>query len=207
MKHSRKKRTPTLDLDQLKETGSQIRSEGEMGKLKAYFSLLEEMKIERSLNTPFISMEALARITTAYSDGYSEDEVAKAYPDAWGAKTISVPAPLLKALQGAWDAYRSADGSVSLGESLGVEGKGQGKSKMKRKLEQRIKENGVANQAEVNYLASGNSDESESYTLEEAINSVASSDNPTFETFRKYHTKHAKNIRKALKNMGIIKGE
>ena len=84
MKHSRKKRTPTLDLDQLKETSSQIRSEEEMGKLKAYFSLLEEMKIERSLNTPFISMEALARITTANTEGYNEDDVLRTYPDAWG---------------------------------------------------------------------------------------------------------------------------
>ena len=48
-----------------------------------------------------------------------------------GSETISVPLPLLIALRDAWDTYRSADGSVSLGESFHIEGKGQGKSKMK----------------------------------------------------------------------------
>lgn len=75
MKHSRKKRTPTIDLDKLKETSSQIHSEEEMSKLKAYFTLLEEMKTERILNTPFISMEALARITKANTEGYNGNDV------------------------------------------------------------------------------------------------------------------------------------
>jgi len=207
MKHSRKKRTPKLNLDQLKETSSQIRSEEEMGKLKAYFSLLEEMKIERSLNTPFISMEALARITTANTEGYNEGDVLRTYPDAWGSETISVPLHLLIALRDAWDTYRSADGSVSLGESFHIEGKGQGKSKMKGRLEQHLKEHRITNAVEVAYLASGNAgEEPDAISLETAIEQVAEAEELKADTVRKYQKKHSKYLRSELKNKGLLKG-
>ena len=207
MKHSRKKRTPKLNLDQLKETSSQIRSEEEMPKLKAYLSLLEEMKAEQRLNTPFISMEALARMTTAHTEGYNEEDVLATCPEAWGNETISVPLPLLIALRDAWDTYRSADGSVSLGESFHIEGKGQGKSKMKGQLEQHLKEHRITNAVEVAYLASGNAgEEPEAITLETAIEQVAEAEKLNADTVRKYHKKHSKYLRGELKNKGLLKG-
>ena len=84
MKHSRKKRTPQLDLDKLKEVGSHIRSEGELGKLTSYFLLLERMERDRGLTAPFIAFEALARITTARTDGYQVVDILKSCPEAWG---------------------------------------------------------------------------------------------------------------------------
>ena len=129
MKHSRKKRTPQLDLDKLQEVSPENSSSSKLGALAPYFLLLERMKDEQSLNLPFISLEALARITTARIEGYAEADILGSCPDAWGHETISVPAPLLIALKEAWDKYRLADGSVSLGESLGVEGKGLAKIK------------------------------------------------------------------------------
>ena len=72
MKHSRKKRTPQLNLDKLKEVGSQIRAEGDLGALASYFLLLERMEQEGVLTAPFIALEALARITTARTEGYQE---------------------------------------------------------------------------------------------------------------------------------------
>ena len=207
MKHSRKKRTPKLNLDQLKETSSQIRSEEEMPKLKAYLSLLEEMKAEQRLNTPFISMEALARMTTAHTEGYNEEDVLATCPEAWGNETISVPLPLLIALRDAWDTYRSADGSVSLGESFHIEGKGQGKSKMKGRLEQHLKEHRITNAVEVAYLASGNAgEEPEAISLETAIEQAAEAEKLNADTVRKYHKKHSKYLRGELKNKGLLKG-
>ena len=207
MKHSRKKRTPTIDLDKLKETSSQIHSEEEMSKLKAYFTLLEEMKTERILNTPFISMEALARITKANTEGYNGNDVLGTFPDAWGRENVSVPLPLLIALRDAWDTYRSADGSVSLGESFHIEGKGQGKSKMKGRLEQRLKEHRITNAVEVAYLASGNAgEEPDAISLETAIEQVAEAEELKADTVRKYHKKHSKYLRGELKNKGLLKG-
>ena len=207
MKHSRKKRTPTLDLDKLKETSSRTRAEEEVPKLKAYLSLLEEMKAEQKLNTPFISMEALARITTANIEGYNEEDVLATRPEAWGNETISVPLPLLIALRDAWDTYRSADGSVSLGESFHIEGKGQGKSKMKGRLEQRLKEHRITNAVEVAYLASGNAgEETNAISLETAIEQVAEAEKLNADTVRKYHKKHSKYLRGELKNKGLLKG-
>lgn len=208
MKHSRKKRTPKLNLDQLKETGSQIRSEGEMSELKAYFTLLERMKTERSLNTPFISMEALASITTANTEGYNGNDVLGTCPDAWGRETIRVPLPLLIVLKDAWDTYRSADGSVSLGESFSIEGKGQGKSKMKGRFEQRLKEQRITNAVEVAYIASGNAgEEPDAISLETAIEQVAETEKLNADTVRKYHKKHYKYLRGELKNKGLLKGD
>ena len=208
MKHSRKKRTPTLDLDKLKETSSRTRVEEEVPKLKAYLSLLEEMKAEQKLNTPFISMEALARITTANIEGYNEEDVLATRPEAWGNETISVPLPLLIALRDAWDTYRSADGSVSLGESFHIEGKGQGKSKMKGRLEQRLKEHRITNAVEVAYLASGNAgEEPDAISLETAIEQVAEAEELKADTVRKYHKKHSKYLRGEFKNKGLLKGD
>jgi len=207
MKHSRKKRTPTLDLDKLKETSSRTRAEEEVPKLKAYLSLLEEMKAEQKLNTPFISMEALARITTANIECYNEEDVLATCPEAWGNETISVPLPLLIALRDAWDTYRSADGSVSLGESFHIEGKGQGKSKMKGRLEQRLKEHRITNAVEIAYLASGNAgEEPDAISLETAIEQVAEAEELKADTVRKYHKKHSKYLRGEFKNKGLLKG-
>lgn len=208
MRHPRRKRTPTLDLDKLKETGLQIRPEEEMPKLKAYLSLLEEMKAEQRLNTPFISMEALARMTTANTEGYNEEDVLATCPEAWGNETISVPLPLLIALRDAWDTYRSADGSVSLGESFHIEGKGQGKSKMKGRLDQRLKEHHITNSVEISYIASGNAgEEPDALSLEAAIEQVAEAEKLNTDTVRKYHSKYSTYVRGGLKNRGLIKGD
>jgi hypothetical protein len=207
MKLSRKKRTPPLDLGKLQEVGSENRSSGKLTALAPYFLLLEEMKDKRSLNTPFISLEALARITTACIEGYEEDDVLGSYPDAWGRETISVPLPLLIALKDAWDSYRSADVGISLGESFGVEGKGQGKSKMKGRLEQRLKEHRIMNAVELAYLASGNTaEEVDAISLEVAIEQVAEVEGLSADTVQKYHKKHSKYLRGELKSTGLLKG-
>ena len=207
MKLSRKKRTPPLDLGKLKEVGSENRSSGKLTALAPYFLLLEEMKDKRSLNKPFVSLEALARITTARIDGYEEDDVLGSCPDTWGRETIRVPLPLLIALTDAWNSYRSADVGISLGESFGVEGKGQGKSKMKGSLEQRLKEHRIMNAVELAYLASGNTaEEIDAISLEVAIEQVAEVEELSAATVRKYHKKHSTYLRGELKSKGILKG-
>jgi len=207
MKLSRKKRTPPLDLGKLKEVGSENRSSGKLTALAPYFLLLEEMKDKRSLNTPFVSLEALARITTARIEGYEEDDVLGSCPDTWGRETIRVPLPLLIALTDAWNSYRSADVGISLGESFGVEGKGQGKSKMKGRLEQRLKEHRIMNAVELAYLASGNTaEEVDAISLEVAIEQVAEVEELSAATVRKYHKKHSKYLRGELKSRGLLKG-
>ena len=207
MKLSRKKRTPPLDLGKLKEVGSENRSSGKLTALAPYFLLLEEMKDKRSLNTPFVSLEALARITTARIEGYEEDDVLGSCPDTWGRETIRVPLPLLIALTDAWNSYRSADVGISLGESFGVEGKGQGKSKMKGSLEQRLKEHRIMNAVELAYLASGNTaEEVDAISLEVAIEQVAEVEGLSADTVQKYHKKHSKYLRGELKSRGLLKG-
>ena len=204
---SRKKRTPPLDLGKLQEVGSENRSSGKLTALAPYFLLLEEMKDKRSLNTPFVSLEALARITTARIEGYEEDDVLGSCPDTWGRETIRVPLLLLIALTDAWNSYRSADVGISLGESFGVEGKGQGKSKMKGSLEQRLKEHRIMNAVELAYLASGNTaEEVDAISLEVAIEQVAEVEELSADTVRKYHKKHSKYLRGELKSKGILKG-
>ena len=207
MKLSRKKRTPPLDLGKLKEVGSENRSSGKLTALAPYFLLLEEMRDKRSLNTPFVSLEALARITTARIEGYEEDDVLGSCPDTWGRETIRVPLPLLIALTDAWNSYRSADVGISLGESFGVEGKGQGKSKMKGRLEQRLKEHRIMNAVELAYLASGNTaEEVDAISLEVAIEQVAEVEGLSADTVQKYHKKHSKYLRGELKSRGLLKG-
>ena len=208
MKLSRKKRTPPLDLGKLQEVGSENRSSGKLTALAPYFLLLEEMKDKRSLNTPFISLEALARITTARIEGYEEDDVLGSYPDAWGRETIRVPLPLLIALTDAWNSYRSADVGISLGESFSIEGKGQGKSKMKGRLEQRLKEHRIMNAVELAYIASGNTaEEVDAISLEVAIEQVAEVEGLSADTVQKYHKKHSKYLRGELKSKGLLKGD
>ena len=207
MKLSRKKRTPPLDLGKLQEVGSENRSSSKLTALAPYFLLLEEMRDKRSLNTPFVSLEALARITTARIEGYEEDDVLGSCPDTWGRETIRVPLPLLIALTDAWNSYRSADVGISLGESFGVEGKGQGKSKMKGRLEQRLKEHRIMNAVELAYLASGNTaEEVDAISLEVAIEQVAEVEELSAATVRKYHKKHSKYLRGELKSRGLLKG-
>ena len=207
MKLSRKKRTPPLDLGKLQEVGSENRSSSKLTALAPYFLLLEEMKDKRSLNTPFVSLEALARITTARIDGFEEDDVFRSCPDTWGRETIRVPLPLLIALTDAWNSYRSADVGISLGESFGVEGKGQGKSKMKGSLMQRLKEHRIMNAVELAYLASGNTaEEVDAISLEVAIEQVAEVEGLSADTVQKYHKKHSKYLRGELKSRGLLKG-
>ena len=207
MKLSRKKRTPPLDLRKLQEVGSENRSSSKLTALAPYFLLLEEMKDKRSLNTPFVSLEALARITTARIEGHEEDDVLGSCPDTWGRETIRVPLPLLIALTDAWNSYRSADVGISLGESFGVEGKGQGKSKMKGSLEQRLKEHRIMNAVELAYLASGNTaEEVDAISLEVAIEQVAEVEGLSADTVQKYHKKHSKYLRGELKSRGLLKG-
>ena len=207
MKLSRKKRTPPLDLRKLQEVGSENRSSSKLTALAPYFLLLEEMRDKRSLNTPFVSLEALARITTARIEGHEEDDVLGSCPDTWGRETIRVPLPLLIALTDAWNSYRSADVGISLGESFGVEGKGQGKSKMKGSLEQRLKEHRIMNAVELAYLASGNTaEEVDAISLEVAIEQVAEVEGLSADTVRKYHKKHSKYLRGELKSRGLLKG-
>lgn len=208
MKLSRKKRTPPLDLGKLQEIKSQNRSAGKLTALSSYLSLLEKMKDEQSLNAQFISLEALARITAARIEGYEESNILGSCPDSWGHETIRVPLPLLIVLKDAWDKYRSADGSVSLGESFHIEGKGQGKSKMKHALEQRLKEHRIMNAVEAAYLASGNTGgEPDAISLEKAIEQVAEAEELSAETVRKYHKKHSKRLREELKSEGLLKGD
>lgn len=204
---SRKKRTPPLDLGKLQEVGSENRSSSKLTALAPYFLLLEEMKDKQSLNTPFVSLEALARITTARIDGYEEDDVLGSCPDTWGRETIRVPLPLLIALTDAWNSNRSADVGISLGESFGVEGKGQGKIKMKGSLEQRLKEHRIMNAVELAYLASGNTaEEVDAISLEVAIEQVAEVEGLSADTVQKYHKKHSKYLRGELKSRGLLKG-
>ena len=207
MKHSRKKRTPQLDLAKLKKVGSQIGAEGDLGALASYFLLLERMEQEGVLTDPFVALEALARITTARTEGYQEEGVLKSCPEAWRQQTVSIPLPLLMALRDAWDLYRSADAGVSLGETFGIEGKGQGKDKMKRKLEQRLKENRISNAVELAYLSSGAAGErTDAVSLDQAIEQVAEFEGLSVDTVKAYHKKHNKYLRNVLKDNNIIKG-
>lgn len=208
MKLSRKKRTPPLDLEKLQEVKSQNRSAGKLTPLSSYLSLLEKMKDEQSLNAQFISLEALARITAARIEGYEESNLLGSCPNSWGHETIRVPLPLLIVIKDAWDKYRSADGSVSLGESFHIEGNGQGKSKMKRTLEQRLKEGRIMNAVEAAYLSAGYTpEEPDAISLEMAIEQVVEAEELSAETVRKYHKKHSKRLREELKSKGLLKGD
>lgn len=203
MKHSRKKRTPQLDLEKLREVAAQIRSEGELGKLASYFAFLETMRLEGALTTPFIALQALARITEASTEGYEEEDILKSCPEAWGHETISVPAPLLIALKEVWDKYQLAGAGVSLGESFGIEGKG----KMKAKLKQRLKENRIMNAVELEYIAADNmGKKDDALTLEQAREQVAENENLSLETVKAYHKKHQKHSRTGATSMGVLKG-
>ena len=205
MKHSRKKRTPQLDLEKLREVAAQIRSEGELGKLASYFALLETLRLEGALTTPFIALQALARLTEASTEGYEEEDILKSCPEAWGHETISVPAPLLTALKEAWDKYQLAGAGVSLGESFGIEGKGKGK--MKAKLKQRLKENRIMNAVELEYIAADNmGKKDDALTLEQAREQVAENVNLSLETVKAYHKKHQKQSRTGATSMGVLKG-
>lgn len=205
MKRPRKPRTPRLDLEKLREVRSERTLPQQLRKLESYFLLLEKMKDERSLNTPFIALEALSQMTSARIEGFGNEDLLELCPEAWGDETITVPLPLLIALTDVWDAYRTADAGVSLGESFGIEGHGQGNRKMKARLEQRLKEHRIANAVETAYLSLGNTAEAtDAISLDVACKQVAEDKGLSEETVRIYHRKHSQNLRNELKRKNIL---
>lgn len=203
MKKSRKKRAPIVSTEALKSWKQDTSRDEELVRLTARLIQLEKLKQDKVLNSTFIAFEALSAFA-GLSLEKSEDALRNTWPEAWGDETICVPLPLVSALRDAWLSYRTPDANQSLGESFRVEGRGQGRKPMKDVLTNLDAARRNANEAEIDYLASNNG--GAGMSLEQAFEELSEPRGIAPETVQKQHRKHKEEIRKGLKERGVLKG-
>tara|TARA_R110002167_G_scaffold366444_2_gene597249 strand:- start:112941 stop:113459 length:519 start_codon:yes stop_codon:yes gene_type:complete len=166
--------------------------------------VLEGLRKDGVLNTPFIALEALGALSGAMLSGRAEAEMQTTWPKEWGNETITLPLSLILALRSGWDDYRQAPTGRSFGEALQIEGGGQGNHSMKAKLATIDRARGLANQIEINYIEIEG--DQTPMRLDNAIHEVALANSVSFETAKAAHKAHRNDIRDALTDLELLKG-
>jgi hypothetical protein len=171
--------------------------------LGSCFEGFEELRKAHKISTPFIALEALGAILGARTQGYSDAEIRRIWPEAWGEDSVQVPAALLSALRDAWLNYQNAPAGTTLGEAFNVEGGGQGRQRMNDALKSHRKSKGLAIKVEVEYMAASLS--AEPITLDKSIEAVAAREGVSFETAKNAHATHKISLRAAMARHGLLK--
>jgi hypothetical protein len=199
----RKPRGPTLSVKGLQNHKDAVADE-ELWELNNRLEILERLRKEEKLNTPFIALEALAELSEGVVSRRTERQLRTVWPSEWGNETITVPLKLLLALSEVWGEYRQPENKMTLGEAFEIEGGGQGKHSMKEKLATEKGYIRLARKVEILYIAK--EDDEDALTLEEAIEEVAGKEGVAFETVKQAHKKYKKYIRTTLTDVGVLKG-
>lgn len=172
------------------------------------YAQFEKLRQEGEISTQFIALEAFCSIVGAIREGYSEDEIINACPDAWGTEdeqTVRVPIALLQALAWAWDDYKNADAGITLGEAFGVEGGGQGKQPAKKQQATRDRRRKLAAAVEVEYRAWEKI--GRPITQAEAIEFVSENQRVKLSTVEAAFNEYKQEVRDAGLRHGLIKKE
>ena len=203
MLNRRKPRAPKVSKHGLSELKDSV-IDRELFALSSRFELLEELRKNGDLNTPYIALEAFGAIAGGLVSGRNDEQLKQTWPKEWGEDTATVPLALLLALGSAWDNYRQAPTGKTLGEAFKIEGGSAGKHPMKTKLATIDRARRLANEVEIEYLASNA--EGEQRRLEDAMQMVAEANKLSFQTVKDAHKEHRNPIRKILAELGILKG-
>lgn len=199
----RKARGPTADPKAIKQTEYNI-IDPELLQLACRLEEFENLRRERTLNTPFIALEALGAFAAAKASGRTEKDLRTCWPKEWGTETLNVPLSLVLALRDGWSAYKSAPPGKSLGESLKIEGGGQGRHPMKERLKSVDRDRALANAVESRYLqVEGLND---AMSLNDVFAEVAKAHGLSVEKVKHAHSSHKSAIRHALESLKILKG-
>jgi len=199
----RKSRAPIVSIEGLKEHKEAI-SDPELWQLNNRFEGFERLRKEGVLNTPFIALEALGALSGGLVSGRTEDEMKTTWPQEWGQETITVPLALLLALRDVWTDYKQAPTGKKLGEAFKIEGGKQGGQPMKSKLATIDNARKLAREVEVIYYRKEGEENTE--RLDDAIQTVATKYEVSFETVSDAHKKHRDNIRRVGADIGVLKG-
>ncbi|WP_149754622.1 hypothetical protein [Roseivivax sediminis] len=171
--------------------------------LAARLRQYEALRNQGEITTSFIAFEAIAALMGGIAEGYSEDEIAKAWPrEVWGTDTVSVPAALLRQIAQCWIKYRDPENESTLGEVFRVEGRGAGSHRAASIQRTRDKSRRLANLAIVKYLAEGAS--KEPLSVEAACAHVAEQEGVKSGTVEKAWKKYKPEIWPQLIEMGLI---
>jgi hypothetical protein len=176
----------------------------ELFALSNRFELFEELRKDGVLNTTYIALEAFGAIAGGLVSGRTDEQLRQAWPKEWGEDTATVPRALLLALASAWNDYREAPTGKTLGEVFKIEGGSAGKHPMRSKLATIDQARRLANEVEIEYLASNA--EGAPRRLDEAIEQVAEANELSFQTVAEAHQNHRINVRKNLAELGVLKG-
>jgi hypothetical protein len=171
--------------------------------LGSCFEGFEELRKAHKISTPFIALEALGAILGARTQGHSDAEIRRIWPEAWGEDSVQVPAALLSALRDAWLSYQNAPAGTTLGEAFNVEGGGQGRQIMNDALKSHRKSKDLAIKVEVEYVAASIS--AEPSNLENSNKAVAKREGVSYETAKKAHSAHRDSLRTAMVRHGLLK--
>ena len=199
----RKPRGPKLSVTGLQNYKDAV-ADGELWQLNNRLEILERLRKEEKLNTPFIALEALAALSEGVVSRRTERQLRTVWPSEWGNEAITVPLKLLLDLGKVWGEYRQPENKMTLGEAFEIEGGGRGKHPMKEKLATEIGYIRLANKVEILYIAI-EGDENP-LRLEEAIAEVADKEGVGFETVEQAHKKYKKYTRTTLTDVGVLKG-
>ena len=199
----RKPRGPVADPKAIKQLADDI-IDPELLQLACRLEALEILRRKRTLNTPFIALEALGAFAGSKASGRTEKDLQNCWPKEWGTETLTVPLSLVLALRDGWTAYKAAPSGKSLGESLKIEGGGQGRHPMKERLKTIDRDIALANAVESKYLRIEGLPDAKS--LEDVFSEVAEAHDLSIQKVKDAHTMHKHAIRHALEALGILRG-
>ena len=199
----RKPRGPKLSVTGLQNYKDAV-ADGELWQLNNRLEILERLRKEEKLNTPFIALEALGALSGGVVSGRTERQLRTVWPSEWGNETITVPLALLLVLSEVWVKYKQPENKLTLGEAFEIEGGGQGKHPMKSILATIDRDRHLANKVEFLYIKK--EDDENPLRLEEAITEVADKEGLAFETVGQAHEKYKKYTRTTLTDVGVLKG-
>ena len=199
----RKPRGPKLSVTGFKNHKDAMADE-ELWQLNNRLQILERLRKEGMLNTPFIALEALGSLSGGVVSGRTERQLRTVWPSEWGNEAITVPLALLLALSEVWGEYRQPENKMTLGEAFEIEGGGQGKHPMKEKFATEKGYMRLARKVETLYIEIENDENP--LRLEEAIAEVADKEGVGFETVKQAHKKYKKYTRTTLTDVGVLKG-
>lgn len=198
----RKVRSPLVSEEGVKRNKEAI-SDRELWQLNNRLEELERLRKEGVLNTPFLALEALGALSQGLISGRTEAQLRTVWPKDWGTETIEVPLALLLALRDVWSDYKQAPPGKTLGETFKIEGGEQGKHPMKSKLATIDKARKLAREVEISYYQLDR--EQGDTRLQDAIQTVATRNQVSFETVKEAHKQHRDYIRSVLTDVGVLK--
>lgn len=169
--------------------------------LKSRLARNEASLGRKEISTPFAALDAIEAIFMAHLKGHTDEELAKALPEAWGKSSLSVPLPIVAALAFGWSTYRNAPSGRTIGECFEIEAVGgQGKSPKKRTQQTKRKAFGYAYAVLKEYALART--EGVAISLEKATNIISERRGVSFQTVKDALEDHGDDAKDLLREQG-----